>query len=250
MAKVLLKTAEDIERMRLGGAILDQVLKTVSAAVKPGVTPRQLSKITADETKRHGVEAAFKGHQGFPAPICISVNDAVVHGIPSDIPLEEGDIVGLDYGVRYKGRITDGATTVAVGTPSSEAKRLLEGTQRALAAGIAAARPGAKVGDISAAVEQVLRQHKLGIITELVGHGVGYELWEEPQVPNFGKPGRGPELKEGMTIAIEPMATTGSPAIVLDGDGWTIRTEDGSLSAQFEHTILITAGAPEILTQS
>ncbi|TAK88858.1 type I methionyl aminopeptidase [Patescibacteria group bacterium] len=250
MPNISLKTADDIERLRQGGAVLDQVLKAVAAAAQPGATPRQLSQLAADETKRHGVEAAFKGHQGFPDPICISVNDAVVHGIPNDIPLMDGDIVGLDYGVRYKGRITDGAITVAVGRPEAAAKRLLEGTQRALAAGIAAAQPGAQVGDISAAIEQVLRQHKLGIITELVGHGVGYELWEEPQVPNQGKAGRGPELQPGMVIAIEPMATLGSADIVLDGDGWTIRTADGSLSAQFEHTVVITEQGAQILTQS
>lgn len=249
MPKISLKNADDIERMREGGTILGKVLNAVAAAARPGVTPRELSRVAADETKKHGVEAAFKGHQGFPDPICISVNDAVVHGIPSDIPLEDGDLVGLDYGVRHRGRITDGAITVAVGSPTAEAKRLLDGTQRALAAGIAAAQPGAKVGDISAAVEQVLRQYKLGIITELVGHGVGYDLWEEPQVPNVGRAGQGPELKPGLTIAIEPMATTGSSQIVLDGDGWTIRTEDGSLSAQFEHTVVITDQGAEILTQ-
>lgn len=250
MPNISLKTPDDIARMREGGAILDQVLRAVAAAAKPGVTPQELSRLAAKETKRHGVEAAFKGHQGFPDPICISVNDAVVHGIPSDIPLEDGDVVGLDYGVRHRGRITDGATTIVVGSPDSETKRLLDGTQRALAAGIAAAQPGARVGDISAAVEQVLRKHKLGIITELVGHGVGYDLWEEPQVPNSGRAGQGPELKPGMTIAIEPMATTGSSQIVLDADGWTIRTEDGSLSAQFEHTVVITEQGAEILTQA
>jgi methionyl aminopeptidase len=247
---IIVKTAEEIAAMRVGGKMLAQVLEVVVAAVKPGVRPVELSKLAGQEVERLGGEAAFLGHQGFPAPICISVNEVVVHGIPSQEPLQEGDIVGLDFGVRYHGLVTDGAITVAVGHPTEPAASLLKLTEEARAAGIAAARAGNRVGDISAAVEKVLNRGKLGIIEELVGHGVGRELWEEPNIPNYGPPHSGPRLKPGMTLAIEPMATLGSPEITMERDGWTIRTHDRSLAAQFEHTILITPeGPPEILTQ-
>lgn len=228
--------------------MLAQVLEVVGMAAKPGITPAELSALAGREVQRLGGEPAFLGHQGFSAPICISVNDAVVHGIPGKIPLRDGDIVGLDFGVRLNGMLTDGAVTVAVGSIDSEAQRLLDVTKAALAAGIKASRGGNRVGDISAAVERVLRAGGLGVIEDLVGHGVGHSLWEEPQVPNYGPAGKGPKLVPGMTIAIEPMATLGSHQIKTDSDHWTIRTIDGSLAAQFEHTIAITPGAPQILT--
>lgn len=249
MAEISRKSADEIELMAKGGAMLGQTLQAVAAAVGPGVTPRQLSVIAGQTIEKLGGQAAFLGHHGFPDPICISVNEAIVHGIPGSTPLVDGDIVGLDFGVRYKGLITDGAITVAVGTPRKEAQQLLDVTQEALAAGIAQARPGNRVGDISAAIERVLRRHKLGIIEDLVGHGVGYDLWEEPNIPNHGKAHRGPLLAPGMTIAIEPMATLGTHEITMDADGWTIRTADNSLAAQFEHTVAITEGEPRILTQ-
>jgi methionyl aminopeptidase len=174
----------------------------------------------------------------------------VVHGIPGRDVLREGDIVGLDFGVRYQGMLTDGAVTVPVGQVTAEAQRLLDATIEARAAGVAAARAGNRVGDVSAAIERVLRREKLGVIQELVGHGVGYDLWEEPNIPNYGKAHSGPRLKPGMTLAIEPMATLGDRHIVMEPDGWTVRTKDGSLATQFEHTVLITPeGPPEILTQ-
>jgi methionyl aminopeptidase len=250
MKSISPKSPSDIKAMRTGGKILAQVLSKVSAEVKPGVRPSELSALAGREVKRLGGEAAFLGHEGFPAPICISINDAVVHGIPNDQILRRGDIVGLDFGVRYQGRVTDGAVTVAVGEVDAETQRLLDVTQRALAAGIAMARGNNRVGDISAAVERVLKGDKLGVIQELVGHGVGLELWEEPQIPNYGLAGKGPKLIPGMTIAIEPMATLGSRKITTDSDHWTIRTADGSLAAQFEHTVLITDGAAEILTKA
>lgn len=249
MAEISRKSAAEIELMAQGGAMLGQTLQAVAAAAGPGVTPRELSAIAGQTIKKLGGQAAFLGHHGFPDPICISVNEAVVHGIPSDTPLASGDIVGLDFGVRYKGLITDGAITVAVGEVSNQAQQLLDATQEALVAGIAQARPGNRVGDISAAVERVLRRHKLGIIEDLVGHGVGYDLWEEPNIPNHGKAHRGPLLAPGMTIAIEPMATLGTHEIAMDADGWTIRTADNSLAAQFEHTVAITDSEPRILTQ-
>ena len=248
---ISVKKPEEIENMRKGGQMLAEVLKQTSEKVAPGVTPKELSAFAGKLVKELGGEAAFQGHQGFPDPICISVNDEVVHGIPGNDPLEEGDVVGLDFGVRYKGLITDGAVTVPVGKIDADAKKLLDVTQSALAAGIFEARVGNRVGDISAAIEKELKRGGLAIIEELVGHGVGYDLWEEPQIPNYGKPNRGPKLVEGMTIAIEPMATLGRKEIYIDAtDGWTVRTEDGSLSAQFEHTILITDGDAEILTKT
>lgn len=246
---ISLKNPADIEAMRHGGRILAQVLQSVSRAVRPGITPKELSRLAGQEVTRLGAEAAFLGHQGFPDPICISVNDEVVHSIPSDTPLAEGDIVGLDFGVLYKGLITDGAITVPVGRIDSDATRLLEYTNAALKLGIHEARVGNRVGDISAAIEKELRRGRLAVIEDLVGHGVGFGLWEEPQIPNYGKAGRGPKLQAGMTIAIEPMATLGRKEIEVDPlDRWTVRTADGSLAAQFEHTILITDGDPEILT--
>jgi methionyl aminopeptidase len=246
---ILIKTPAEIEAMRRGGKILAQVLQTVAAAVKPGVTPKELSQLAGEEVAHRGATAAFLGHQGFPDPICIAVNDVVVHGIPGNEPLVEGDIIGLDFGVRLDKMVTDGAITVAVGKVDQRAQQLLTVTERALTAGIAEARPGNRVGDISAAIEAVLRQGGLGVIEDLVGHGVGRDLWEEPQIPNHGRAHTGPRLTPGMTIAIEPMATLGRHEITIDAeDGWTIRTADRSLAAQFEHTVLITEGEPEILT--
>lgn len=248
---ISVKKPEEIENMRKGGQMLAEVLKQTGNRVAPGVTPKELAAFAGDLVKELGGEAAFLGHQGFPDPICISVNDEVVHGIPGNDPLKEGDVVGLDFGVRFKDLITDGAVTVPVGKVDADAKRLLDVTQAALAAGVFEARAGKRVGDISAAIEKELKRGKLAIIEELVGHGVGYDLWEEPQIPNYGKPNRGPKLVQGMTIAIEPMATLGRKEIYIDAtDGWTVRTEDGSLSAQFEHTILITDGDAEILTKT
>lgn len=248
---ISVKKPQEIEDMRKGGQMLAEVLKQTSGRVAPGVTPKELSAFAGKLVKELGGEAAFLGHQGFPDPICISVNDEVVHGIPGEEPLQEGDLVGLDFGVRYNNLITDGAVTVPVGEVDGDSKRLLDVTQSALDAGIFEAREGNRVGDISAAIEKELKRGKLAIIEELVGHGVGYDLWEEPQVPNYGKPNRGPKLIAGMTIAIEPMATLGRKEIYIDAkDGWTVRTEDGSMSAQFEHTILITEGEAEILTKT
>lgn len=245
-----IKTAAQIASLRRGGRILAQVLGDLTQACKPGVTTAELARLTTKLLEDHGAEPAFLGHQGFPAPICISVNDAVVHGIPGKQALRSGDIVGLDLGVRFEGMITDSAVTVPVGQLEPEAQRLLEVTQAALVAGIKAARAGNHVGDISAAVERVLKAGKLGIIEELVGHGVGHSLWEEPQIPNYGQAGKGPKLVAGMAIAIEPMATLGSRHIETDSDHWTIRTVDGSLAAQFEHTVVITTGAAEIMTKA
>lgn len=250
MSENRIKTAEEIEAMRTSGRMLATVLQVMRERTKAGLTPKQMSEIAAKELKRLGGEPAFLGYYGYPDIICISVNNQVQHSIPNDIAFEEGDVVNYDFGVKYKGMITDSGITVCVGGKlNPESKRLLEGTERALYAGLHAVRHGARVGDISAAVEQTLRKHKLGIVRELVGHGVGHELHEDPEIPNYGKAGRGPILKAGMTIAIEPITTLGHPGIFQARDGWTLLTQDGSWSAQFEHTVLVTKDGCEILTQ-
>ncbi len=243
------KSDSEIAVMRQGGKMLATVLDLLSKKAAPGRTTKELAELAATELKKLGGEPVFLGYEGFPDVICISVNDEVVHGIPDERALVLGDIVGLDFGVKYRGLVTDGAVTIAVGEVSEPAQRLLKATEEARAAGIREAKAGARVGDIGAAVEKRLRASGLGVVTALVGHGVGQALHEPPEVPNFGKAGSGPQLSAGMTIAIEPMATLGSESVYVDADGWTIKTMDKSLAAQFEHTVLITGGEPEILTR-
>lgn len=236
--------------MRQGGRILATVLQYLATRLRPGMTTFEVDQMAAAEIKRHGATAAFLGHEGFPNSVCVSVNEQVVHGIPGARALQDGDLVGLDLGIRFEGLITDGAVTVAIGAVDKNAQRLLKITKEALLLGIDQARAGGRVGDISAAIERHLRSGNLGIIKELAGHGVGHELWEDPHIPNLGMAGTGPALKPGMTIAIEPMATLGGPGIELLEDEWTIQSRDGSLAAQFEHTVLIMPDGPaEILTQ-
>lgn len=245
------KTPEEIENMRVSGKMLATVLQILAKAAKPGISTKDLADIAADELERLGAKSAFLGYQDFPDVLLTSVNDEVVHGIPrADCILRNGDIVGLDFGVNYKGMITDGAITVVVGTTGSQrTKELLRDTEESLLAGIEQVRNGVMVGDISAAIQKVLDKKGYGIVRELVGHGVGHDVHEEPNIPNYGRAGHGPVLKAGMTIAIEPMATLGGHAVTMDNDGWTIRTRDGSLAAHFEHTVLITEDGYEILTQ-
>lgn len=246
--KTRIKQSAEVAAMRKSGEILANVLAAVAAAVRPGVTTKSLAEVAAAELSLQGGQPAFLGYQGYPDIICISVNDEIVHGIPGQKTLKNGDIVGLDFGVIYDGLITDGAITVPVGKISGEAEKLLRITRQALGVGIDAVRPGARVGDIGAAIEGVLRSAGLGVIEDLMGHGVGHYLHEEPGIPNFGLAGTGPILRAGMTIAIEPMATLGGKDIVISNDGWTISTVDGSLGAQFEHTVLVTENGAEILT--
>ena len=247
--KITLKNSSEIAAMRRAGQVVAQALDHLAARLKPGIKSTELDEWAGDFIAQSGAAPAFKGYNGFPANICVSINDQVVHGLPGEQAIAEGDLVGLDLGAAWKGMIADGAVTVAVGEISPPAAKLLRGTQEALAAGIGAARPGNRVGDISAAVEAVLRSYHLGVIEDLSGHGVGHRLHEPPSVPNFGRAGIGPKLQAGMTIAIEPMATLGSKEVQLAADGNTIVTADGSLSAQFEHTVLITEGEAEILTR-
>ena len=242
------KTDKEIEDMRSSGKILSQVLDVVEAMVEPGVSGVDIDRAAKKELKALGAEAPFLGYQGFPAAICVSINDVVEHGIPKPQPFEDGDIVSLDLGAQYNGMITDSGRSIVAGKATKEVEQLLETTKRSLMAGIDAVKDGVKVGQISAAIQKVLDSKGYGIVQDLVGHGVGHQLHEDPNIPNYGSANEGPILKKGMTIAIEPMATLGGYKLKVDPDGWTIRTVDGSLAVHFEHTILITDKGAEILT--
>ena len=247
MTKV--KTPAELDAMRESGRMLATVLGVVQKAITPGITTKELDTIAANELKQLGGKPAFLGLYGFPAVICISLNDEVVHGIPGKQVVKNGDIISFDFGVTYKGMITDAARTILVGPHNKAKQNLIDGTLESLDAGIAAVKNGAQVGDISAAVQEVLDGYGYGIVRDLVGHGVGHELHEEPNIPNYGKPGIGPKLSTGMTIAIEPMTTLGSYKVYTASDGWTIATRDGSLAAHFEDTVLVTETGAEILTR-
>ena len=237
--------------MRESGRMLAAVLRVVSAQVVSGISTKELADIAARELKALGGQPAFLGHQGYPDVICISVDDEIVHGIPNTQRfLAEGDLVGLDFGVKYKGMITDGAISVGVDTIKPEHQRLLDVTKRSLDAGVQEVHDKVRVGDISAAIESFIRKAgKYGIPRDLVGHGVGSYLWEEPNIPNYGRPNTGPWLDKGMTIAIEPMVTLGTDQVKVADDGWTMSTADGSWAAHFEHTVLILGDGVEILTK-
>jgi len=246
------KLPKQIAAMRESGRMLAVVQRAVASAVVPGISTKDLANIAAKELKALGGEAPFLGHEGFPDVICLSVNDEVVHGIPSTQKiLKEGDIIGIDFGVRYQGMITDGAISVPVGKlTDAKVQKLLDVTKESLARGIAVVRDGVRVGDISYAIESYIKsQGNYGIPRELVGHGVGEYLWEEPNIPNYGVAGTGPVLSAGMTVAIEPMVTLGTSRIKVDDDDWTIRSLDGSWAAHFEHTVLVTLDGAEILTR-
>ena len=234
--------------MRRAGQIVGATLGALREAVKPGMKTRELDAIASREIKRLGGKPAFKGYRGFPATICTSINDEIVHGIPGDRVLKEGDLLKMDVGAVVDGFIGDAAITVGVGSISDTARDLIETTRCSLMEGIKAAREGARVGDIGAAVEAYLASREYSVVREYVGHGVGRFLHEDPQIPNYGPPGRGPLIRKGMTLAIEPMANVGDWRTRLLDDQWTVSTADGSLSAHFEHTIAITDGDPEILT--
>jgi methionyl aminopeptidase len=248
MTKV--KTQSEIEDMRKSGSILATVLDEVEKYLKPGVTTEELNTVAAKKLKKLGGLPAFLGYYGFPAVICISVNDEVVHGIPGKRIIKNGDIVSLDFGVNFNGMITDAARTVLVGAANKAKMQLIAGTLESLDAGISAVKAGARIGDISSSIQSVLDEYGYGIVRDLVGHGVGHELHEDPNIPNYGKASTGPELESGMTIAIEPMATLGSYKVYTADDGWTILTRDGSMAAHFEDTILVTDDGFEILTRN
>jgi methionyl aminopeptidase len=249
---IQLKSAREIDLMAQGGKILGATIDALRAAVRPGISTGELDHVAEEFIRSHdGATPAFKGLYGFPGSICSSVNQEIVHGIPSrKRVVKEGDIVSLDVGVGYKGYFTDSAFTVAVGEISAEAQRLLDVTQASLNAGIAAATIGNHIGDIGVAVQQVVEGAGFSVVRDLVGHGIGVEFHEEPQVPNYGKPKRREKLVPGLTIAIEPMVNVGGPATKTLPDRWTIVTLDGSLSAHFEHTVAITENGPRVLTRS
>ena len=235
--------------MREAGRIVAIVHKQLKKEIRPGITTGELDKIAAEIFEAQGAKASFKGYRGFPASICTSVNEQVVHGIPGDRVLKEGDLVAIDAGSIYNGFQGDAAITVAVGKVSSRAKKLIEVTEGALQAGIDAARSGVNLGDVSAAIQEYVESFDFSVVREYVGHGIGRNMHEDPQIPNFGARGQGPVLKKGMTLALEPMVNMkGWRTRVLD-DKWTVVTADGSLSAHFEHTIAITDDEAEILTR-
>jgi len=245
---IIIKSAEELAIMRQAGKIVGSVLEILSHQVKPGMTTMELDIIAAREVAKLGAKPSFKGYHGFPATLCVSVNDEIVHGIPGKRVLHDGDIVSLDFGAIFDGFQGDAAVTVGIGKIAPEAKRLMETTKGSLEAGIAAARSGATLGDISAAIQDYAEARGYSVVREYTGHGIGREMHEDPQIPNFGLPGTGPTLKKGMTLALEPMLNTGDWRTRLGNDHWTVLTADGSLSAHFEHTIVITDTEPEIFT--
>ncbi len=246
---ITLKSNREIAIMRRAGAIVADVLAEMRERVRPGVTTEELDRIAREIIESCGATPSFLGHQGFPASICASVNDEVVHGIPGPRVLNEGDLFSIDIGAYLEGYHADSALTLPVGVVSEEARALIDVTERAFVAGAEQARAGNRVGDISSAVQQVAEEAGYGIVRELTGHGVGRSLWEDPSIPNFGRAGSGALLRPGMTIAVEPMLTIGDPAIRFLDDGWTVVTEQGVLSAHYEHTMLVTDQDPELLTR-
>lgn len=247
---ISVKTAKEIEHMSCACRISAEALRLAGEAVKPGVTTAHIDKIIYDYIVSQGARPNFKGLYGFPGSACISVNDTVIHGIPSKrIVLREGDIVSIDTGAAIEGFNGDNAATFACGEVSERAQRIMDVTKEALARGIAAAQPGNRIGDISAAVQAYVEEHGYSVVRSFVGHGVGKELHEDPEVPNYGEAGHGPRLVSGMTIAIEPMVNEKSHVVKTLSDGWTVKTADGGLSAHFEHTIAITPNGPRILTK-
>ncbi len=235
--------------MRKAGKVVAQVLEILRTSVKAGMRTAELDAIAEKEVRAMGARPSFKGYRGYPASLCVSINDEVVHGIPGGRVIKEGDIVSMDFGAIMDGYQGDAAITVGVGEPGLLAKRLLETTSEALMAGINAARAGGRLGDISAAIQQYGESRSFGVVREYTGHGIGRYMHEDPLVPNFGKAGVGLELKAGMTLALEPMFTTGGWQTVVGPNNWLVSTADGSLAAHFEHTIVITGDEPEILTR-
>ena len=245
---VTLKSASEIATMRRAGAVVAEMLARCSAAVRPGITTGELDAIGAAVIREHGATSSFLGYYGYPATICTSVNDEIVHGIPGRRKLHEGDIVGIDVGAIVDGWHADAAVTVPVGKVKPEAARLIRVTEEALRRGIAAARPGNRLGDIGTAVQAFAEQNGYSVVRNYVGHGIGRAMHEPPQVPNYGTGGQGRPISVGLCIAIEPMLNAGGAETRVESDGWTVRTADGSLSAHFEHTLAVTDAGPVVLT--
>jgi methionyl aminopeptidase len=247
---ILIKTAAEIEKMRISGAILRQVHNTIAPHVVPGASTMDLERIAVEKIASLGAIAAFKGYHGFPAALCTSINDEVVHGMPNaKRVLKSGDILSIDCGCIVDGFYSDAAVTYPIGEVSATTRKLLASTQRSLEAAIQQCQVGGRLGDISSAVQQICEADGFGVVREFVGHGIGRAMHEDPQVPNFGPAGKGPRLKAGMVLAIEPMINAGKPEVRVLPDGWTAVTVDGSYSAHFEHTVAITKDGPQVLTR-
>jgi len=246
---VILKQPDEIVKARASNLIVAEVLSVLREKVKPGVTTKELDKIAESVTEKRGAKPAFKGYRGYPYSLCTSVNEEVVHGMPSNRVLVEGDIIGLDYGVYFQGLYGDSAITLPVGRVDNQAARLIQVTEQSLYSAINQTCYGNRLGDISAAVQETVEDAGYSIVRDFVGHGIGKSLHEDPQIPNFGKKGRGIELKKGMILAIEPMVNAGKYKVKILSDGWTVITADGSLSAHFEHSVAITDNGPEILSK-
>ena len=245
---IVCRSQSEIAKLRRVNQLVGRILAELRAMVAPGVTTTEIDALAERRVREAGAEPAFKGYHGYPATVCASVNEQVVHGIPSKRALVEGDILSIDMGARLDGFFGDCAVTVPIGTVSPQATELLRVTEAALFHGIEAVKPGARVSDIGAAIQQHVEAHGFSVVREFVGHGIGAALHEEPQIANYGEPGRGPRLAEGMVLAIEPMVNAGRPAVKVLSDGWTAVTKDGRLSAHFEHTVAVTADGPWILT--
>jgi len=246
---VILKSREEIEQLRVSNQIVAEVLECLKTLIQPGITTQDLDRYAEEMTLKKGAKPAFKGYMGYPSSLCVSVNSEVVHGIPSDRVLKDGDIVSLDFGSYYQGYYGDSAMTIPVGNVSGNAKRLIDVTNEALYKGIAEARTKNRLGDISAAVQNHVERAGFSVVRDFVGHGIGRKLHEEPQIPNFGIQGRGIALKAGMVFAIEPMVNEGTYHVKVMKDGWTVVTLDGKRSAHFEHTVAITEDGPDILSK-
>jgi methionyl aminopeptidase len=245
---IILKTEAEIQQMQHAGGLAAEALREVVAAVRPGVRGTELDALAERFIRERGATPSFKGYRGFPASICISVNDEVVHGIPNARPLASGSIVSIDLGAVVDGVHGDVAVTVPVGEIAPSFQRLLQVTREALYRGIEQVRPGKRLGDVGAAIQRHVEAAGMSVVRDFAGHGIGRVLHEEPQIPNFGEPGTGTQLREGMTLAIEPMVNVGGYEVMMDDDGWTVRTRDGQPSAHFEHTVAVTAAGPLILT--
>jgi methionyl aminopeptidase len=245
---IIRKTPEQVDKMAAAGQILVRCLRMLAAKARAGVTTKELDEAAEKFIRSQGAEPAFKGYRGFPGSICASPNSMVVHGIPGPYELKRGDLLSIDVGVVKDGWVADAAMTVPIGSVTPEARKLLDVTKAALFAGVGQMQPGNHLGDVSAAIQRAVEIEGLSIIRTLVGHGIGRDMHEDPQVPNFGEAGRGPELEEGTVLAIEPMVNAGGPLVRMGDDGWAVYSQDGTLAAHFEFTIAVTADGPRILT--
>ncbi len=245
---ITIKSEREIELLKIAGNIVYQTHQYLKPFIKEGITTKELDKLAEDFIRSHDATPSFKGYEGFPSTLCTSINSEVVHGFPSDRKLKNGDIISIDIGACFKGYHGDSAWTYIVGEVDDKTKQLLEDTEKSLFVGLEQVKPGNRIGDIGYAIEQYARKHNLGVVRELCGHGVGTSVHEDPEVPNYGIPNTGPKLKEGMVIAVEPMLTLGSPKVFLHDNDWTVDTQDGSLSAHFEHTVVVTKDGYQILT--